>query len=529
MVAHVRSVLPAVCLVAVVAAFALRIPSIAEPLGIDQSLWASAVRGISHGQRLYRDVWEQRPPGIYWTYLSAFRVFGWAPAAVAWIDILASAASTLLLYVLGARLDSRATGAVAAALYAMLTMPAWLYGHGGLLERSVCETFIVVCVAAGAACALRVRETGSTVAAIGLGLSAGAAAVYKPNAGLYFPALIVWILLYRSSRTALARSVLVAVAASAVVPLAAVVWLWRLGVLADARVAVVDFNRYYVSQGFTIAGYASVFAHAVFLRMKTDPLWVAGTAGSLVAIWDLLRRRRLPPLPALAMIWGAAATLVIVVNGRFLFNSYFMNALPPLALIGAWLFVDASRESAGRAVVAAAAGIAIAILIVTRGYVPRVVGPARTDFAALRGRIDRAAYLERFGGYGNGRGFSARANEELAEYVRAHTLPDERIFLFGINGAGVYFAADRLTAHRFLRANDFVETTFPDPQFRVAAVVAELAERRPRYLIFEKLNTGTAMARAVDGLPDDPLVASLLRHYRLDARVEDFTLYRRAD
>src|ERR1043166_8197645 len=169
MVAHVRSVLPAVCLVAVVAAFALRIPSIAEPLGIDQSLWASAVRGISHGQRLYRDGWEQPPPGIYWTYLSAFRVFGWAPAAVAWIDILASAASTLLLYAIAARLDSRATGAVAAALYATLTMPAWLYGHGGLLERSVCETFIVVCVAAGAACALRGRETGSTVAAIRLG------------------------------------------------------------------------------------------------------------------------------------------------------------------------------------------------------------------------------------------------------------------------------------------------------------------------------------------------------------------------
>ena len=43
----------------------LRIASTAEPLGVDQSLWASAARGMSRGQLLYRDVWEQRPPGIY--------------------------------------------------------------------------------------------------------------------------------------------------------------------------------------------------------------------------------------------------------------------------------------------------------------------------------------------------------------------------------------------------------------------------------------------------------------------------------
>src|SRR5688500_11757868 len=73
-------------------ALLLRSVSIAEPLGIDQSLWASAVRGMSRGQLLYRDVWEQRPPGIYFTYLTGFRLFGWTPAAVAWLDRLASAA-----------------------------------------------------------------------------------------------------------------------------------------------------------------------------------------------------------------------------------------------------------------------------------------------------------------------------------------------------------------------------------------------------------------------------------------------------
>jgi hypothetical protein len=145
-----RTALIILCAAAAVIALAVRILSIAEPLGIDQSLWASAVRGMSRDQLLYRDVWEQRPPGIYFTYLAAFRLLGWTPATVAWLDVLASAATTALLFAIVRRLSGALNGAATAALYATLTMPAWLYRHDGFLERSVCETFIVIAVALAA-------------------------------------------------------------------------------------------------------------------------------------------------------------------------------------------------------------------------------------------------------------------------------------------------------------------------------------------------------------------------------------------
>ncbi|MEP6916785.1 MAG: glycosyltransferase family 39 protein, partial [Acidobacteriota bacterium] len=304
--------------VVAVSALLVRCASIAEPLGIDQSLWASAVRGMSRGQLLYRDVWEQRPPGIYFLYLSAFRIFGWTPSAVAWLDVLASAATTLLLYAIAARLGSRLTGALAAALYAALTMPAWLYRNSGFLERSVCETFIVACVSASVWCAVRFRESGSLVLAAGVGLFAGAAVVLKPNAGLYFPAILLWIAIYRHphatpehagvgmppastatrARSAviepratndrfggLIRPFLTSAFAAGVLPAITLAWLWRLGLLHDARVAVVEFNRFYVAQGFTLGGYAVDFSKAVWLRVKTDPLWLAGAAGWLALGW----------------------------------------------------------------------------------------------------------------------------------------------------------------------------------------------------------------------------------------------------
>ena len=530
-----RSALVLLLLAAAVAALLLRIVSIAQPLGIDQSLWASAVRGMSRGQLLYRDVWEQRPPGIYFTYLLGFSLFGWTAAAVAWLDLLAAAATTALLWAIARRLSGALSGALAAALFATLTMPAWLYGESGFLERSVCETFIAVCVAAAAWCAVVYTHTPRPALAFGTGLACGAAIVLKPNAGLYLPALLLFMYSYgrAGTRAKELRMLIAAALATAVAPLATFLWLWWLGVLPEAGTAVIDFNRYYVSQGFALPTYAADFSRAVFLRMKTDPLWLAASVGSLVALSDLARTRRLAPAAGLAVLWGGAAALVIVANGARLFNSYFIQAFPPLALLAAWVLHESSRQARWRRALAIVIGVLMITLVVQRHYAARVFGSARADADVLRGRVERPTYLERFGGYANRRGYSARANAELAAYVRAQTTPDEHIFLFGINGAGVYFEADRLTAHRFLRVNFFVPTEFPDPRFTLEAVVAELASRRPRYLIFERLNAvsprGAAMAAQVDALPQHPGMRQLLSGYRLDATIEDFTLYRRVD
>ncbi len=233
------------------------------------------------------------------------------------------------------------------------------------------------------------------------------------------------------------------------------------------------------------------------------------------------------------MLWGAAGALAIIVNGARLFNSYFIQVYPPLTLLATWALIDSDRRDRWRRVVAIGTGVAVVVLLVHRHYVPRVLETTRADLAALRGDVERAAYLERFGGYANRRGYSARANAELADYLRAHCSSDERIFLFGINGADVYFQADRLPAHRFLRVNFFVPSEFPDPRFTLDAVIAELRQSRPRYLIFERLNAvsqrGAEMGRAVDALQQHPSILELLAGYARETEIEDFTLYRRVD
>ena len=306
-------------------------------------------------------------------------------------------------------------------------------------------------------------------------------------------------------------------------------WLWSHGVLPDARVALIDFNRFYVAQDFAPASFGINFAKAIWFRCKTDPLWAAAGLGALVAAWDVGRSRRLDPVPALALLWGAAAALVIVVNGVRLFNTYFIQALPPLAILAAWTVAGVGARRGVSKLAAAVAIVVMGVLLARKNFPAKVLDVARADLDQWRGRGEGAAYLERFGEYGAGGGYSARANAELADYVRARTTRPDLIYQFGINSASIYFATDRLMAHRFLRVNEFVPTAFPAPEFDLAAVARELATRRPVYLIFERLPSGTPMADDVNHLPQAPELSPLLQSYQWETQIEDYALYRRRD
>jgi hypothetical protein len=197
--------------------------------------------------------------------------------------------------------------------------------------------------------------------------------------------------------------------------------------------------------------------------------------------------------------------------------------------MAAWLVTARPRRDiVHRAAAVLLIGISV-VLLVQRNYVARVYVYTRADVQQLLGRGDRISYLERFGGYANNRGYSARANDELTGYLRQRTVPGDRLYFFGINCSAIYFATDRLMANRFLRVNVFVPSTFPHPGFSLADVVAELESKRPAYLVFEELHNPSVMGVAVDHLQEDADVLRLLQAYSLETRIEDFSVYRLAD
>jgi hypothetical protein len=516
-------------LVIAAGAFAVRFPGIVQPMGPDQGVYATIAWALPQGFDLYRDLWEQKPPGIYLTYLSGFTLFGHRTSSIFLIEYLAAVVTVLAVFDIARRLVSLRFAALAAALIAVGTLPAARLGYGGFAERSVTETFITPLAAASAWIAVLALQRGRDYWGFAAGLLIGAAAVYKQTALIYWPALIVWLWLVTGHARAI-RFGLYAMAGLVIAPSLAIAWLWAEGVLGDAWIALVEYNLAYLAlgdRGFLFS--LDRFAHEVWRRMKTDEVWALGTLAAFVAV-ILWRPRSARPgaLALLGIVWLAAALTATLANGPRFFTTYFMPSLVPLSLLGAWLVhYIAGLQSRTRAIAGGLVLALTAMMLVRSGSWNRTVTATAWDARHLFGQTSRDEYLEPFRSRAT-RAFSATDNARLADYLHDHTQPDERIFVFGMT-AGTYFSSGRLPASRFLWAYPSVSNMIDRPDFRAETLAAELARNAPRYIVLQRSNGDSFSGwRAAEAFKAPPLAALIDSSYREETEIGDFVLYRRA-
>ncbi len=324
---------------------------------------------------------------------------------------------------------------------------------------------------------------------------------------------------------ALVRAAGLISAGAIVAPFLTIIWLCLEGSAGDAWVAVIDYNRVYVSAGLgsSLVGFVDAFAHDVWRRTKTDPLWMSGmlSAAWCVQTWWT---RSADSLSRLLPWWLGLSLIAAMGGGVRLYNAYFIPCLPPLALLTAWAMSRAWRSHALLNHLVAAllllAALAVAVRANTFGQV------WTTERADLTHERDPTAYLERFGGYGNGRGYSAKANQELVHWLRANSAPDDRVFIFGFS-ANVYFEARRLPAHRFLWVGPAVEGLLQRQEFTLERLAADLAASRVRFIVREANNGDSLLGWRSQLEFAKPPMQHLLASYDEVARMEDFTIYRR--
>jgi hypothetical protein len=343
-------------------------------------------------------------------------------------------------------------------------------GTADSFRAASAKHFIVTCVGLAALCGAAYSRSRSSAAILGFGLFAGAATIYKPNAAIYFPALLAWTFwLARTTRapdrSGLRRPILVALAGAAVVPLIVLLWLWKIDVLAEAKI------RGRGLQPLVRVGRFSTFRlRPDLLRLcglpvedVTEPLWIAGVAGSFAMCGRSLdavssspfrrsrslgRRRR-----ARHHRQRHASVLHVLRTGA--------RPLSIVAGLVAHDMVEGKPDSAGDRGCCLAVS---AIVLVREHYVPKVWD----DLASNMGELTDVAITRRsLTGLAPAPAvYSARAHEELATYIKARTGPDDRIFLFG----------HQRRRHLFPRRSPYGASVpacellcpgeFPDPRFR---------------------------------------------------------------
>ena len=135
---------------------AVRLPSLVQPMGADQGLYAYAGERILAGGLPYRDAWDQKPPAIHLTY-ALMRAIVPRDGAVPATDLLIAAIVAVLLWRLGGAVAGEAVGGWAAIVFLLLSNPAFAR-LGGVSVRAQCETFMAGAVTAAFLCLARSRD-----------------------------------------------------------------------------------------------------------------------------------------------------------------------------------------------------------------------------------------------------------------------------------------------------------------------------------------------------------------------------------
>ena len=483
--------------VAVAALVLVRVPSIAQPPGGDQGLYAYVGQRILAGDVPYLDAWDQKPPAIHATY--ALMWAAWPDGrVVAATDLVVSVAIAGLLFLLARRLTgSSGAGVTVALVYLLLANPVHTR-LGGARIRAQSELFIGFWIALAMLALQRAADEAEPTPraasihrwlTLGGGLCLGVAALYKYNAiTALLPGVVVLLvgrLAVRDSRLPLRRLAAAygPLVIGVVVPVLVMLGVFAgAGALGDLYHATITYNLVYSGETYRSAG--DVLRYLVTFPVQyswIDSLWWMGGLGCVI----LLVRSISTPRYLLVPAWVIAACISIAVNGS--------RGLPQVLRAG--VAAAGARRGPGTGVGMAPPGpraargrcsscVATGIWRVTT--IPKAIDYTIHDYRGLTGQLSREAYLERFGRRESGDKFSALAIEELAAYLRANSTPDDRVLVFGFSPFALTLA-ERQSASRFFWSRpvivSFLEGT---PGYGVTGMLEDLARTRPRLVVLQR-------------------------------------------
>ena len=120
--------------------FLRALPNMRFPLERDSATYCLVAEWMLHGLRLYRDLLDNKPPGIFYLYVPIVKLFGPVMWCVGVMDIV----WLLLISYCIFRIVQRYLGAAAAAL-AVLINAGW-HSTQGYVHAGQPETYLMLCI-----------------------------------------------------------------------------------------------------------------------------------------------------------------------------------------------------------------------------------------------------------------------------------------------------------------------------------------------------------------------------------------------
>lgn len=499
----------------------IRIVRFFEPLGLDQGLFAYFGQHIPRGDIPYKDIWDSKPPGIFYVYAFALGLGD----AIGWVYLLeglCSAATAFLIYRLGRRLSDERVGLTAALVYVLFSHAPLL---GGFWANAQAERFMELPIVGSLILLTTEHPRRERAFLLASGMLSGVAILFKLVAFLIVPCAIFYVIFSRKDTRCAARGTLVFLIGLALPPLAALGYFWSRGALGAMWEALVIYKWAYareIVQGQDL-WHVTIYPYLQFVR-ENRVFW----ALSLVGCVALLKKRS--PLSCVIVLWVLASFAMVWMQRQFA-GYHFVALVAPVATTAGYgtitLFDFLSRPRLRTRLAAGGIGLALvfSFLVEMRGYYRFY----RPDVNYVLGRIDRALYWRSFD---RGR-LSFAEHYTVAQYLKFQTGEEDAMLVWGL-APGIYYLADRKAAtkyvfHHVLLTEAPLSLAFRELHLRRAAFMDQLRRTNPAYILiglqdpnsFEPLDSYRQMLRF-------PAFRQYVRaYYEKDRRIGHFLLMRR--
>lgn len=409
----------------------------------DSHLFAYYGWCVADGARPYLDLWDNKPPGIWWINAAAVRLLGERGAE---IDLAVGAAALLLSVV--SLLCAAATAWGRSALWFAAPAVCVLLTHNVFeCGTNRTETWLTACECAGVAAYLRAVATGRSRWLVIAGVLLGAAPWFKQNGIAALVACCVDTAAMRGDGRL--RRLITLLTGAAIPSVIAGTVLALQGALGAAAYAMFGFNRLYFERG--TAHWINPFAlEAVYIphaRFVAAALACAAAGPVVAFVRRLARRSGIAPaddagrgrieIAPLAWTWFIALAYLTSI-GISPFPYPMAPLLAPLALLACdplarWL----GDRNVARAL-ARRAGCCAAYVLLLAGVVGVWIDSYAEARRCLRQKPHFAALARRT---------PAQCELQAAE-LRRVTRPGDRIYVWGWS-PGTYRYAYRRSAARF--------------------------------------------------------------------------------
>ncbi len=460
---------------------AFRLHAFDLPLETDECNYAYIGSRLLAGDRLYVDVWDHQPYGVFAMLAGVIALFGDTPEVFRWLACTFSLVSLALVYAIVRYAVGFGPAMVAAALFALVSSDPGTAGEG--CNREIYMNAFVL-----AAWYLAMRAHGrSTWLIFAAGLALGVGSTFKTVLAIHWLALAVWIVVVCVRRAGW-RDAARALGLFAAGP--ALVWVGSFAYfgLTDRWDAFIDavfmFNLSYSDSSeslpLRLIRFFSPPRHP-FIFSSSLPLWIA----SLTAIgWLIIRGARAGgqhAAAALALVLGSY--LAVCLPGRFWPHYYYL--LVPAAVIAVGVGLGECSASGARrswqswCAYSVVAVVAVALLV--------------TQYRDYLRQPPFGITVLRY----NSRDFWGRAH---GEHIRRVTAAGDEVFVFG-NEAEIYYYSGRRCASRYTMITG-LQTGHAGAERRRAELLEELERRLPRIIMV-----------LFDEKPFDGWLAFLERHY----------------